>query len=127
MRMLALLLLLAVSAGAQLTPGSPEQASTATVWEQLQASAWGAPYPEWQREHPQLTCVQYPQGEHISLPDDLWSYRCSQGAQSVASESLFYALSLDDPLAARLQQFRAAISGFPLAQLDAIHHELSAR
>ena len=122
-RLAGLLLVIVSSATAQ----TPSAGAAGSLWEHLQAVPWDAPYADWQRAHPQLACRQSPEGEHPTLPDELWSYRCAQAAHPVTSEWLFYALSLDQPLAARLGQFRATVQGPPLSSLEDTRRELATR
>ena len=124
MNRLAGLLLVIVSYA---TAQTPSAGAAGSLWEHLQAVPWDATYADWQRAHLQLACRQSPEGEHPTLPDELWSYRCAQAAQPVTSEWLFYALSLDQPLAARLEQFHASINGLALAELEETHREISLR
>jgi hypothetical protein len=127
MKRLCLLLILWIPAARpQAPPPSPASLATA-VWDQLRAVNWDAAYAGWKRARPQLACRQYADAEHTTIPDELWSYRCSDIRQPVETEWLFYALSPDEPVTAHLDQFRAAVTGQPLAQLEAVQRELSTR
>src|SRR5258705_10581184 len=125
MKRLCLLVFLAIPSALPQGPApSPASAATA-LWDRLQAVNWGASYASWQRAHPQLTCRTFPSGEHATIPADVWSYRCSETGQFDEAEWIFYALTLNEPVTARLELFRAVVPGPSLARLEATHFELS--
>jgi len=123
--MLSLILLLSATAVVPQAPSPSPVSAAGAIWGQLQAVSWGAPYAEWQRAHSQLACRAYSWGEDGRSPDELWAYRCAQAAQPVTAEWLFYALSLNEPVTARLEQFRAVVAGLSPAMLKEAHRELS--
>jgi hypothetical protein len=127
MKLASLPLLLLTPAAAQQAPALSAAGLAIAASQQLQNVAWGAAYSGWRRDHSQLACRQFPQGEHATLPDALWSHRCEQTAQGVKAEWLFYALNLDEPITPRLEQFRAIVEGMPPASLEEIRRELSSR
>jgi len=120
-------LLLLGPAAAPPAPAIPAAGVARAAAQQLQNVAWGAAYSGWRRYHSQAACRQFPQGGHATLPDALWSHRCAQTAQGVLTEWLFYALSLDEPITPRLEQFRVVIAEMPPASLEEVRRELSER
>lgn len=125
MKRLGVFLFLASAAGSQ--PLESSAAFLESAWQQFEATSWDAAYAAWQGMQPQAACRRYPGGEHPTIPDELWSYRCSEAGPSLDVEWLFYALSPDEPVTAHLEQFRTSIAGRPPAQLEEARGALSAR
>lgn len=100
------------------------------LWADFQKAEWDRPVRNWTGSGTSgtgLECQEFHGDSFDHAVDDQWSYRCTRAGPTHQSEWSFYALTLNEPLACRLEQFRATVAGVPPATLDAIHQDLSGR
>ena len=111
----------------ELPPLDEPDAVAEQIWGQWQAASSEAPYAEWKRRHTGETC-QGPPGFGDGLgADQQWCHSCAREQPHYSFEWAFYAFTLREPLACRLNRFRARVRDVSKASLDEVYAGLSHR
>ena len=127
---LPVLLILTSPIIGQSSASPPANPVAEKVWQLFLQSRFDTPIHEWvgvESTSTGLDCRQFHSDSYDVSVDGGWCYRCVREDQAVRAEWVFYALSLDPPLACRAERFQATASGFPEPVLEAIRQELEAR
>lgn len=113
-------------AGQQSSKPSPEEMAE-TLWDEFRMSPWDATYESFRSAHPRVTCQQFRGTGDRERADEQWCFRCSRENRAQTTEWSFYDFHPEKPLQCSLQQYRARVTGLPLATLEEIHRTLVAR
>ena len=123
-------LLLALPLFGQGHPLSSANAVADEVWAGFQRALWDTSIREWvgvESIGGGLNCQEFHGYSYESRADDEWCYRCTTQSEIHTAEWFFYAFSLEEPLACRLERFHASVTGPPKTALEKIHSDLAVR
>lgn len=100
------------------------------IWADFQRALWDTPIRDWvgvESIGRGPDCQEFHGYSYDTNVDGGWCYRCTQQGENRKTEWFFYALTLDKPLACRLERFQAVATDFPLPILESIYQNLDSR
>ena len=107
-------------------PDAPKPAATVEdLWSQLQEDSWDSSFEDWRSRHPNAACRRSQGTSGFGSAQEQWCYRCLFEQDQHSLEWSFYAFEPREPLACRLNQFRASEEGVSEASLEQIHRGLA--
>lgn len=96
-------------------------------WKRWQAASSAVSFAEWEMRYPGETCQGPPQGGDGLSANEQWCHRCLLEEPHRSFEWSFYAFTLREPLACRLNRHWARLTDVSETSLDEVYRSLAER